>query len=263
MKRIRVAVVGGFTVDEIVEGNKVEERLGGSALYTSLGIYRAGGTPEVFSVIGKDFKFNVPEFIVERKIEVREYSIRFRIVVQGNTRQLVLVKKVSPIRVNTEDLNDYDGVVINPVCREVCPNLDVNKRIALDVQGLIRDCVENRPVTLTRTSLSPNKNFHVFHANDEELDSSGLSIDDLYSLGFNEVIISHGSKGFTLYFQGREKEFVPSVQGTVNVGNGDFLLGYYFTKRLMGLDPISASENALRASEDFSIYGLALLSLPR
>jgi sugar/nucleoside kinase (ribokinase family) len=263
VKRIRVAVVGGFTVDEIVEGSKVEERLGGSALYTSLGIYRAGGTPEVFSVIGKDFKFKVPEFIVGRKIEVREYSIRFRIVIQGNTRQLVLVKKVSPIRVNAEDLNDYDGVVINPVCKEVCPNLDVNKRIALDVQGLIRDCVENRPVTLTRTSLSPNKNFHVFHANDEELDSSGLSIDDLYSLGFNEVIISHGSKGFTLYFQRREKEFVPSVQGTVNVGNGDFLLGYYFTKRLMGLDPISASENALRASEDFSIYGLALLSLPR
>ncbi len=263
VKRIRIAVLGSFTIDEIIAGDKVEERLGGSALYTSLGVYRAGGTPEVFSVIGKDLSFDLPEFIVKKNIGVVEKSMRFRIVVQGGSRKLILVNKVPRIRVNLDELSYYDGIIVNPVCKEVDPNFSIDKKIALDIQGLVRDCIEGKTISMTKPSLFPNKSFLVFHANEEELEGSGLSIEEIQALGFSEVIISRGYKGFTLYYQGRSEDFVPSVKGDVNVGNGDFLLGYYFTKRLYGLDPISASKEALKASEEFSIFGLALMSPPR
>jgi len=258
MKRIRIAIIGGYTIDEIHENSIVYERPGGAPIFSSYGVFKAGGIPEVFSIKGKDFTFNIPDFIIEKFIQNVDYNIRFKIILNNDYRKIFLIRKNDEIHFDYGILNDYTGMIINPVCKEVPNNIKINLPIALDLQGFIRNCNENEEIKLENANLYTNENYMVFHANDEELEKSGLNIEKLYTLGFKEILISHGSKGFTLYHDNKSTDYEPSIVGNYEIGNGDFLLGYYFTLRLLGNNIKESAEKSLLASEEFSMYGLNL-----
>jgi len=258
MKRINIAILGGYTIDEIHENSATYERPGGAPIFSSYGVFKAGGVPEVFSIKGKDFVFDIPSFIVEKSIEVIEHNIRFKIVLNNGSRKIFLIRKNNQIHIDYDILNNYNGIIINPVCKEVPIDIKTDLPIALDLQGFIRNCNENEEIKLEQASLPINRSYMVFHANDEELEKSGLDIEKLYALGFREILISHGSKGFTLYYNNEHTDYESSIVGNYEIGNGDFLLGYYFTLRLLGNNIKDSAEKSLLASEEFSMYGLNL-----
>ncbi len=258
MKKIRLAIIGGYTIDEIHENNIIYERPGGAPIFSSYGVFKAGGVPEVFSIKGKDFTFDIPNFIIEKFIQHTDYNLRFKIILDNGSRKIFLIRKNGEIHIDYNTLANYNGIIINPVCKEVPTNIETNLPIALDLQGFIRNCKENSEINLENVNLPSNNYYLVFHANDEELEKSGLTIEKLYTLGFKEILISHGSNGFTLYYNNKSADYESSIVGNYEIGNGDFLLGYYFTLRLLGNNIKESAERSLQASQEFSIYGLNL-----
>ncbi|TRN01562.1 hypothetical protein DJ527_05180 [Sulfolobus sp. F1] len=251
--KIKVLIVGGLTIDEINGNNKP----GGSLIYSSLGVLRAGGVPSLYGLIGKDLDLKQLNFIsdFEKYFLIDDYTIKFRILLMPNiNKSLVLLRKPKVQISNLGNIN-ADGVIVNPVCKEVdLNNLNTSLPVALDIQGLIRNCIENEYIKYESDVKIPyNKNYMIIHLNYEEFTSSKLTLDSLFKTGFKEVIISDGYNGFVVYTNtGESHTFKPSKIGNNNVGNGDFLLGSYFTLRLSGLNISQATEIAGKLTEEFS-----------
>ncbi|NON63450.1 hypothetical protein [Acidianus sp. RZ1] len=261
--RTRIAIVGSYTIDEIKLDDKVTESPGGSPVYSSLGVISAGGTPVVYSAKGKDFKFNVSALIEEGDIQTVEKSLRFKIEINSSGRRLILQHSIGKMTINWSKIKNNNGVIVSPVCNEVDPNgfIDVDIPIALDVQGFIRNCVEDQEISYTRLNL-PRRKYTVIHSNYDEMQYGNFTVKELLNLGAQEVIISYGDKGFSLFYGDSERRYFTRQPGNVNVGNGDYLLAAYFTLRLRGYTEVEAGEEALELTENFSNFGPKLMLPP-
>lgn len=260
--KTRIGVIGAYTIDEVKDliNNRLYIRAGGAPIYSSLGIYVAGGEPYVFTAKGKDFEFNRPAYISSEVVQLIDKNLRFEILLSDKGRTLILKKKINRIIIPYEQINVLNGVIVNPVCREVDLNQlnEIIVPIALDLQGFIRNCEEEKEIVYQRTSIIPNQKYSVFHANYEELMGSMLTVDELFKAGFKEIIISYGQEGFVIYTKRKVYEIKNNEIGSYEIGNGDFLLGYYFTLRLKGIEIEKAIEMAHAMSVKFAIYGLDL-----
>ncbi|MEM4884997.1 MAG: hypothetical protein QXO77_05815 [Saccharolobus sp.] len=251
LKRSKILVVGGFTIDEI-EGRV---RAGGPPIYSSLGVMRAGGIPKIYAIVGSDFNFDLEILSnIEKKLIFDDHTIRFKIIIsEQNSRKLILLNKVKKRIISIEDM--VDGIIINPVCKEVeLTQINTNVPLALDIQGFVRNCIENDQISYEKNVYLPqDKRYIVVHGNKEEFELSGLTTDYLFDRGFKEVIVSDGLNGFTIYNnKGTKYLYKPSRIGKNEVGNGDFLLGAYFTLRLNGLEMQEAGLIAGKLTEEFS-----------
>ncbi|QIW23034.1 hypothetical protein EWF20_01915 [Sulfolobus sp. S-194] len=251
---IKILIVGNFTIDLISE----KEQIGGPPLYSGFAIYKLGGEAYILSVLGKDFSHQIPNFLRIYKIIDDNNTVKFKHLFQNNSRKLILLSKTNN-KINFKSLvinNYFDGILINPVCNEVnLENINVNVPIAVDIQGFIRTCKINEEISYSSTSLPPNPLYTVFHSNIEELNSSGLSVEDLFKLGFKELLISYDEEGFELYTINNRKYFKPTQIGAYRTGTGDILLASYFYYRLNNLDPIGSAIKAKELVEWFSNLG--------
>lgn len=251
LKRNKILIVGGFTIDEI----QGKIRPGGPLIYSSLGVMRGGGIPKLYGVIGEDFDFEI-DFIsdLEKQLIYDKYTIRFKIDLTNSGRRLILLKKPKS-KIRVIDDNTVDGILVNPVCKEIDNiNIQSSVPIAADIQGFIRNCLESEEIKYERGLSFPfNSNYMVLHGNMEEFESSKLELSDLFKSGFKEIIISDGHNGFNVYTYTLAKyTYRPSRIGRNEVGTGDFLLGAYFALRLSGLEIIEAATIAGKLTEEFS-----------
>ncbi|WP_338599709.1 hypothetical protein V6M85_10475 [Sulfolobus tengchongensis] len=257
MKRSRILIVGGFTIDEI----QGKLRPGGPLIYSSLGVMRGGGVPKLYGLIGKDFDFEI-DFLtdVEKHLIYDDHSIRFRIELTDEGRRLILLKKPKR-KIKIIDSNNVDGILINPVCQEVdITSIASSVPIAIDIQGFVRDCTENEEIKYEKDITFPeNDKYMVIHGNKEEFELSKIKVDTLFEKGFKEVIISDGYKGFEVYTKKNGKyTYKPNRIGENEIGTGDFLLGVYFALRLSGLIVPEATMIAGKLTEEFSNSGLLI-----
>ncbi|MEM3346746.1 MAG: hypothetical protein QXR57_00705 [Metallosphaera sp.] len=258
----RVVIAGAITVDEILNKNQLIERPGGSPIYSGLGVATAGGLAGAYITIGEDFRFELPSYLTYVEKVSFSKTMRFTLIIEDHRRKLILRFKNGPLIVEEEKFNKWDGVILNPVCNEIPMSTKFYKMpVAVDIQGFIRNCEEGREISYSKKfELEMNSDISIFHANKEELVQSDISVQRLMDKGFKEILISDDFNGFTLYVKdGQSLKLRPSVKGNNEVGNGDFLLASYFTLRLNGEDPISASKMALKLSDEFSILGLNVL----
>ncbi|BCS92134.1 hypothetical protein [Metallosphaera javensis (ex Sakai et al. 2022)] len=259
-RKSRVAIVGAMTIDEIVYGKQSLERPGGAPIYSGLGVTIAGGLAGGYISIGKDFNYSLPSYLEVIEKIVFERTMRFLLVLDEKGRKLTLKFSHGKMPIDMEKLSSWDGILLNPVCGEIPSTTFEFKAVAVDIQGFIRNCVEGEEIQNTnRFNVSVKSELSVFHANRDELMASGLSISDLHEMGYQEIIISDGHKGFQLYTKNGQLKLEPELVGNYEVGNGDFLLGTYFTLRLNGFDTRLASVYALQFSEVFSTLGLNVL----
>ncbi|WP_240931147.1 hypothetical protein [Acidianus sulfidivorans] len=264
MMKIKVGILGAYTIDDIYENNARFQRPGGSPIYSSLGVYLAGGLPYVFTIKGRDFTFSSPEYIYSEYVDKTDANLRFEIDLKENSRRILKLKtKSRKININYSNINSLNGIIINPVCKEVDEQdiKNIHIPIAIDIQGFIRNCIEGEEIRYERASLPYNSNYFVLHANYEEKENSGLTIDDMFKLGFKEIIISYGNDGFILYTANNVYKMNNTIKGNFEIGNGDFLLGFYFTLRLQGIDISKAVEITYDMATKFAIYGPNLLTL--
>ncbi len=256
MTKIRIGIAGSYTIDEIHENGLTYEQPGGSPIYSSLGVYVAGGEPHVYSVKGEDFNFKLPEYIKEDIIFHTKYNLRFEINLYNGKRTLKLKFPATRIDLNILP-KDVDGLILNPVCNEI----DLNQvhaiiPLAVDFQGIVRKCLVDKEISYNEIdNIPPNSSYLVAHANIEEVNNGKLNINKLFNVGFKEIIISYGDEGFEIYTKNRKLKENMETKGKYEVGNGDFLLGFYFTLRVKGIKIDEASKLSKIASQKFSMYG--------
>jgi sugar/nucleoside kinase (ribokinase family) len=113
-------------------------------------------------------------------------------------------------------------------------------RVSLDAQGLVR-APELGPLRLD-DGYDPEVLRHVWVLKlaDEEANVVG----DVTALGVREVVVTHGSRGSTVYCGGTS-EFVPARALDVNAtGAGDAFAIAYVAGRESGLRPVGAARRA-------------------
>lgn len=259
MTKTKVGILGAYTIDEIkdVENNKFFVRAGGAPIYSGLGIYVAGGEAHVFTSKGKDFVFDSPNYISSEYVKLIDKTLRFEILLSNNGRKLRLKNAIEKIDLKYEEINKLDGIIVNPVCKEVDSQAlrRITIPIAIDLQGFVRNCIEEKEITYEKVSLYPNTYYSVIHANYEEQNNSGLEVNELFDLGFKEIIISYGEEGFILYTKHKIYKMKNDIKGSFEIGNGDFLLGYYFTLRLKRIEIEKAINMAYSMAIKFATYG--------
>lgn len=227
----RILVVGNYTFD--IVNDKTSD--GGSPIYSSLGIKYAGGIVDILS--GEEraiFKIDISD---------------------SSSRKLILMRKGSNI--DLANINHYsyvDGILINPVCQEVKALYALPKPLSIDLQGFVRNCIESHEIENSEDidDIVVPAQYLVAHANYDEVSAIDGNITKLIKLGFKELLISYGRDGFDLITYTSSKWFPVHEIGNFEIGNGDFLLGAYFTFRLKGYSPIDAASLSKKLVEDFS-----------
>lgn len=230
-------VYGSFSYD-FVGG---ERRLGGSALYTSLGALSTGIRPELVAVGTRDQLGFLSEAVKDYLLLEDDNSFVFAISFYGGRRSLTLESKPGV----KARVRFHDWGVINPLCREFevveAPNS------FLDVQGFVRVCDTGRPIQIDNDVELPERARGI-HANYQELPKR---LPD-----YREVIVSYDEDGFELKVKGEGTYRVrPERVGEHSIGAGDFLLGAYVALREAGLKPLESAKRAQQLLEEFSTLG--------
>jgi sugar/nucleoside kinase (ribokinase family) len=113
-------------------------------------------------------------------------------------------------------------------------------RVSLDAQGLVR-APELGPLRLD-DGFDPDLLRHVWVL--KLADEEAHVVGDVTSLGIREVVVTHGSRGSTVYWGGAS-EFVPARPLDVNAtGAGDAFATAYVAGREAGLRPVGAARRA-------------------
>jgi sugar/nucleoside kinase (ribokinase family) len=114
------------------------------------------------------------------------------------------------------------------------------RRVSFDAQGLVR-APELGPLRLD-ADYDPEilRHLWVLKLADEEAEIVG----DVTALGVKEVLVTHGSRGSTVYCGGT-REYVPARPLDVNAtGAGDAFATAYIVGRNAGLGPVGAARRA-------------------
>ena len=113
-------------------------------------------------------------------------------------------------------------------------------RVSLDAQGLVR-APELGPLRLD-SDFDPEVLRHVWVL--KLADEEARVVGDVAALGVKEVVVTHGSRGSTVYCGGTS-EFVPARALDVNAtGAGDAFAAAYVAGREAGLRPVGAARRA-------------------
>jgi sugar/nucleoside kinase (ribokinase family) len=113
-------------------------------------------------------------------------------------------------------------------------------RVSLDAQGLVR-APELGPLRLD-DDYDPEVLRHVWVL--KLADEEAAIVGDVTALGVKEVVVTHGSRGSTVYCGGTT-EFVPARPLDVNAtGAGDAFAAAYVAGRESGLRPVGAARRA-------------------
>lgn len=260
--KTKIAIIGSFTIDLLA--NKGEQ-LGGPPLYSGFAIYMLGGQPIVYSMIEKRYELFLPSFLSKYRLEYVNSIPTFELIYdQIGTRRLILRKKNNKnLDISTINCSDIDGIIINPVCKELNNLPKITKPIAIDIQGFVRLCEPDKEVRIIQHDISSlftkSKNLAVLHANYQEIGVSKVDLHKLYDMGFNEILISYDEDGFILHSKGLTVNYKPSKIGEYKVGTGDILLASYFILRLNGTPIYKAVEVSGKFVEWFSSEGYRLL----
>jgi sugar/nucleoside kinase (ribokinase family) len=113
-------------------------------------------------------------------------------------------------------------------------------RVSLDGQGLVR-VPEVGPLRLD-ANFDPDVLRHVWALKlaDEEAEVLG----DPTALGVREVIVTHGSRGATLYLAGTRTDVIARRIDTDPTGAGDAFMAAYVVARNAGFAPLGATRRA-------------------
>jgi sugar/nucleoside kinase (ribokinase family) len=123
---------------------------------------------------------------------------------------------------------------------ETVASLARRSRVSLDAQGLVR-APELGPLRLD-DEYDPEILRHVWVL--KLADEEARVVGDVTALGIKEVVVTHGSRGSTVYCGGTS-EFVPARPLDVNAtGAGDAFATAYVAGRDAGLRPVGAARRA-------------------
>src|SRR5919112_1064681 len=151
---MKIGIASHIVKDSItdIEGNKIES-LGGPACYASIIAKTFKIDSHLFTKAGNDIHNNF-EFLKKNNILLEDDQIdrnnpttRFQLVLnkEGGGRNLFLLTKCSPIKIDLQAIDNLDGIILSPVIDEIpieifddITKTNKNKFIMLDPQGFLR-----------------------------------------------------------------------------------------------------------------------------
>jgi len=245
-----LAVVGNLSRD-LVDGES--PRVGGAPFHAARAL-RVLGRPALVAAkcAEADRRLLVPPLVrlgVPVLWRAGESTAAFSFHYDGDRRHMV-VEEVGP-RWSPADLRGLeraDWVHVGALARSDFPaetlgELARNRRVSLDGQGLVRGAKEG-PLELDGDfDRSLLEHVTVLKLADDE----AAVIDDPISLGVPELLLTHGSRGATVYAVGRKIEVPARAVPRDATGAGDAFCAVYLASRADGLAPASAARRATTA----------------
>lgn len=251
---MKVAVVGGLTIDRNECYGEVYEGVGGSSYYISLALSRLGINVYVYSVVGRDF----PQDYIEELCGLSNVScmlfryssphIIFNNIYSDDGGRIQHVNGIIgriPVEKVVRQVSSVDYVILSPILNEIylddIRSFDVSK-LALDLQGFLRRVKDNRVVTGRYIPVEFLNDVDVIKFSLE--DAGDIIYNERY---FNKVIMSSGrylcltmgEKG-SLLFTKHESWYIPGypVKKLKDpTGSGDVFLGGFVYSILSNMIP--------------------------
>jgi sugar/nucleoside kinase (ribokinase family) len=141
---------------------------------------------------------------------------------------------------------DIRWVHVSPLLRSDFPTetvvaLTKGRHVLLDGQGLVR-AAQVGPLVLD-ADYDPEVLRHVraLKLSEEEAEVLG----DPGELPVPEVLVTNGSRGTTVYFEGRAEEVSAEAVEADPTGGGDAFASAYVAARAVGLSPVDAAQHAV------------------
>jgi sugar/nucleoside kinase (ribokinase family) len=243
-----VAVVGNLSLDRIDGG---PPRIGGGPYHAARGLRLVGGEAVVVTrCADSDRRVLLPQLArlgVPFRLLAAERTTAFALDYVGESRTLsvdAIGHSWTPRDARALD-RSVRWVHVAPLLRSDFPadtvaELARGRRVLFDAQGLVRRA-ELGPLRLD-ADFDPDLLRHVSILKVAE-DEAGV-IGDVHALGVPEVVVTYGSRGSTVFANGRETR-VPAFPLPRNpTGAGDAFSAAYLVARAAGHSPTAAARRA-------------------
>jgi sugar/nucleoside kinase (ribokinase family) len=256
-----IAVCGNPTIDELVQGGRVQESPGGSALFSSCAAAYLGSKVGILGNIGGDYPSSVLQRLKTLDIDISSLrkrnglSTRFQITRLNGSRKLRLLESGDQIAPPVGP-SHFRGIHMGPVFNEISGSLvnTLRKRcgfLSADLQGFIRAVSANGTVRTVPRNLSRLIGLcDMVQASIEEARSQTKSGDPrvilkrFLKMRARYVIVTMGEKGSWIGSQQDGTYFVPPFSDRStrdSTGAGDVFAGSWVSTYLSTKDPVWAS----------------------
>ena len=253
-----VCVIGHVVWDRISTGDSVcEAQPGGVSWYASLAYRGLGLSTAVVTKVAPGDEHDLLGELRAQGIHVinlpAESSTTFRNHYDSGNADLrtqrmgpwagpITLREMPRIRARMFHFGPLMPADIDPEIIAQCSAQDA--RIALDAQGLTRHVVDGRVVAKASKNWEADlRHINVLQADAAEMraltgsssTSAGAGVGELLSFGIEEVIVTKGSRGSTVFCRDRSIDIdaVPPRRLVDATGCGDTHLATYMAKRMM------------------------------
>ena len=273
----RILIVSHLVIDRVVTGEATILRLGGPPCYAGLTSKLLGADVQLVTRFGFDFPDEYLVWLSRNQLQIgpgarstTRRTTRFRIVQQGDARDLFLEERCEDIGMDQISPFEADGIIVSPVVGEVSLDLlrDVRKRCShlyLDPQGFLRGFDGEGRCTLRPQQLEALKYAEIVKVDEEEGFACTQMVEParmlrvLWKRGPRIVLGTRGGKPLLMMVDGRLYR-IPVPHATKNAdttGVGDIFAGSFMTELIRQADPVwAACFAAATASSSLARSGL-------
>jgi prepilin-type processing-associated H-X9-DG protein len=244
-----VIVLAGNLSRDLLPG--LPPRAGGGPFHGARALARLGAPALVLARCAeadRDSLFGPLEALgVPARYVPGEATATYAFSYEGDRREMRIDSLGDPWR--PEDVPELPAevswVLVAPLARsdfpaETLAALANGRRLALDGQGLVREA-QTGPLHLDG-HYDPELLRHVWTL--KLSDDEAAVIGDPAGLPMPEVIVTHGSRGATLYFDGHVAEIHTTPVDADPTGAGDMFGSAYVAARAAGREPVEAAREA-------------------
>lgn len=243
MNKYDLIVIGYLLHDIIINKKETKECPGGVAMYTSIAANKLGMKVGIVSKIGPDYKYkpllkgiDLTGISRQEKTTIfhNDYTKGKRTQKVFNIGQKIQFKDVPKKYLNTRAV--HLGPVFNEISINAIKSLRKNSNaiITLDPQGFVRKQV-NGIVREKQLDLNYLKYVDVLKISMDEANNLKNIINTV-----KIVLLTDGSKGVTIYVDGKKVKHVPIVRTQVvdETGAGDAFIAGFIKKFIDTKDPV-------------------------
>jgi sugar/nucleoside kinase (ribokinase family) len=246
-----VAVIGNLARDVVDDG---PPRVGGAPFHAARALRLLGGRTNVVARCSEADRRTLVPPLVGLGVPVAWVRARstaaFKLRYEGEERELVLDEAGEPwSRTEVAAVERAEWIHVGPLTRadfpaDVLGTLARDRRLAFDGQGLVRPSALG-PVRLDADfDEAVLRHLTILKLAEHEAEVLGGE-DVVASLGVPEVLLTQGSRGALLLWQGRRERIPVRPIGEVDpTGAGDAFLAAYVWARAFGHRPVSAARHA-------------------
>lgn len=236
---VRIAVTSHTAIDQIESRGSSFVGIGGPTCYSGLTAKSLGADVQLVTKVGRDFDYR--NVLNEKGLQISDACIsaskpttRFKIVIDGQTRNIFLLARCEDIAADEININ-ADACVVSPIINEISGDVvsEISKQVNfvfLDPQGFVRKVRKDGSCYIKKTEM----NFHRFKINAIKVDdeealalTGAKGVDALKKLKIETAILTSGNRTTMLHKERVYEISTEMIDIQDSTGAGDILSGAY------------------------------------